>query len=779
MADAVSDDALDVALKRLRAAAGLTQEELAGRAGISARTVSDVERGLRTAIHGDTARRLASALGLRDEDRARFDTVARGRVPVAGPAARPGALPVPPTRLLGRSAELASITARLQSPDVRLLTLTGPGGIGKTRLALEGAVKVQALFAGGVFFVSLGELKDASLVAPELAKVIGVVETGSELVELLTARLAGKRTLLVLDTFEHLIPAAPLIYSLLLKCPQTTFLITSRSGLRLRGEYEFPVPPLEPPSATRDAQAEDIQRCAATALFWERAQAVRPDLDLEPETASLIAEICRKLDGLPLAIELAAARVKHLPLAAIREQLEHRLELLVGGQLDLPLRQRAIRDTVAWSHDLLGSREQTLFRRLSVFAGGWSLDALDNVAGGADDTGGDLLDGISTLVDQSMVVLEPNRPDPRYNMLDVVREYAAARLSDAGETDEIERRHALHYLKLCEAAEPQLVGAGHKDWFRRLDVDRGNLRRGIAWTIDHSETVLALRYTIALWRYWRQLGEFAEGRRWSNAALAVAGDATPSLRAKALHAAAALAFPQADHARMAELASEAIPLAHKSDDPMDLRDALTVSGLAAMCQGRYDDALEPYTECVAICRRLGTSWQLATSHLNLADALLHSGHAEEAVAALQEALRLYRELGDDIFAARVLNHIAHAALAENDLDRADHLGREALASVAEQAERQGIAECLETLAAVGAARLEMERAATLAGAAASIREAIASRPAPFDVAITGRLLDRTRSTMTEKRWHHTWEKGRALDSVAAVAYALENQADTA
>jgi transcriptional regulator with XRE-family HTH domain len=308
MADAVSYDALDVALKKFRQAAGLTQEELADRAGISARTVSDVERGLRTAIHGDTARRLASALGLRDEDRARFDTVARGPVHVGGPAGRPGALPVPPTRLLGRSAELASITARLQSPDVRLLTLTGPGGIGKTRLALEGAVQVQALFAGGVFFVSLGELKDASLVAPELAKVIGVVETGSELVELLTARLAGKRTLLVLDTFEHLILAAPLIYSLLLKCPQTTFLITSRSGLRLRGEYEFPVPPLEPPSATRDAQAEDIQCCAATALFWERAQAVRPDLDLEPETASLIAEICRKLDGLPLAIELAAAK---------------------------------------------------------------------------------------------------------------------------------------------------------------------------------------------------------------------------------------------------------------------------------------------------------------------------------------------------------------------------------------------------------------------------------------------------------------------------------------
>jgi predicted ATPase/transcriptional regulator with XRE-family HTH domain len=773
MVDAVTYDALGVALKKLRAAAGMTQEELADRAGISARTVSDVERGLRMVVHGDTARRLASALGLGDEDRARFDALARGLAAAAGPAARGGALPAPPTRLLGRSRELASITARLQSLDVRLLTLTGPGGIGKTRLALEAAVQVQSLFGGGVYFVALGELEDASLVGPELAKVIGVIETGPELVDLLTMRLVGRRALVVLDTFEHLIPAAPLVYSLLLNCPQTTFLVTSRSGLRLRGEHEFPVPPLELPSATLDVQPEDILRWPATALFWERAQAVRPDLDLDPETASLIADICRKLDGLPLAIELAAARVKHLPLAAIREQLEHRLELLVGGPLDLPLRQRAIRDTVGWSHDLLGSREQTLFRRLSAFAGGWSLDALENVAGSADDIG-DPLDGISALVDQSLVVLEPNRPDPRYDMLDVVREYAAARLSDAGETDEIERRHALHYLTLSEAAEPHLVRAGHKDWFRRLDVDRGNLRRGMAWTVDHGETVLALRYTVALWRYWRQLGEFAEGRRWSNAALAVAGNATPSLRAKALCAAAALAFPQADHARMAELAGEAIRLAHQSDDPMDLRNALTVQGFVAMCQGRYADALEPYTECLAICRRLGISWHLATSHLNLAAALLHSGRVEEAVAGLQEALRLYRELGDDIFAARVLNHIAHAALAENDVARADRLAREALASIAEQGERQGIAEGLETLAAVAAARSEVERAATLAGAAAAIREAIASHAAPFDVAITGRLLDRTKATVTEKPWHRAWDRGRALDSAAAVAYALES-----
>jgi transcriptional regulator with XRE-family HTH domain len=295
--EVVTEHKLSVSLKKLRATAGLTREELADRAGISVRTVSDVERGLRTAVHGDTARRLSSALGLGEDDRARFEAVARGPVAAAPPAARPGALPVPPTRLLGRSRELDSITARLQGSEVRLLTLTGPGGIGKTRLALQAAVQLQAIFGGGVFFVVQGKLKDASLVAPELAKVIGVVETGPALMELLTRRLAGRRALVVLDTFEHLIPAAPLVYSLLLNCPETTFLVTSRSALRLGGEHEFPVPPLELPAATRQAQPEDIGRWPATALFWEHAQAVRPDLDLDPETASLIAEICRKLDG--------------------------------------------------------------------------------------------------------------------------------------------------------------------------------------------------------------------------------------------------------------------------------------------------------------------------------------------------------------------------------------------------------------------------------------------------------------------------------------------------
>jgi predicted ATPase/transcriptional regulator with XRE-family HTH domain len=766
-----ADDRLGASLKKMRLAAGMTQEELAERAGVSARTVSDLERGLRSVVHRDTANRLASALGLADEQRRKFDALARGRETSPLPVPQAGPLPHMPTPLLGRSHELEVISAALEGSDVRLLTLTGPGGIGKTRLALEAARRIQGAFVGGVFFVSLGDVKDALLVAPELAKAIGVVETGADLQELIIKRLAGPRTLVVLDTFEHLVPAAPLVYAVLLNASDTTFLVTSRSALRLRGEHEFPVPPLELPTERGEVTPEEITRWPATALFWDRAKAVRPDMELDPPTALLVADICRKLDGLPLAIELAAARIKHLPLTAVRDQLDYRLQLLVGGQLDLPLRQRAMRDTVAWSHDLLGIRESKLFRRLSAFSGGWSLRAVENVCGSVDEVG-HALDGISTLVDQNLVALDRNDPDARYDMLGVIREYAAQRLLEAGETEEIRRRHALHYLVVAEEAEPNLVRVGHEEWFRRLDVERGNLRLAMAWAIERGETVLALRYTAALWRYWRQLGEFVEGRRWSEAALSMSGEAPASLRAKALGAASALALPQGDYVRLAEVAAEATRLALQTNDPMDLRNALTVTGLVAMGERRYGDALEPFRESLAICRRLGLSWQLATSHLNLGVALLSAGSPEDADDSFEEGLRVYRQLGDDIFAARITNASAHAALARDDIERADRLARSALAEVSRHGERQGIAEGLVTLAAVAAARSDPDRAATLSGAAAAIRETIAFQQAPFELVITQSLLERVRKTMGEGRWHISWEAGHALNAESAVALAL-------
>jgi predicted ATPase/transcriptional regulator with XRE-family HTH domain len=767
-------DMLGETLRRLRQAAGMTQEELAERAGISVRAISDTERGLRSAVHADTARRLAVALGLDGEARDMFDALARGRPAGAPPAGPTSGVPEVPTPLVGRSRELEAITAALAGRAMRLLTLTGPGGIGKTRLAAEAASRMRESFSGGVYFVSLGEARDAALVVPEVAKAIGATETGTDLQELLVKRLAGRRALIVLDTFEHLTAAAPQVYAAMLGSPEITFLVTSRSALRLRGEQQFPVPPLELPTETDEVSPDELAWWPATALFWERALAVRPDLMLDVPAAALVAEICRKLDGLPLAIELAAARVRHLPLPAVRDQLADRLRLLVGGTLDLPRRQRTIRDTVAWSYGLLDPRAARLFRRLAVFSGGWDLASAESVWGGADEAGS-ALEGISALVDQSLVVLDDAHPNGRYYMLDVIREYAAARLAESGEADEICERHALYYLAVAEEAEPNLARAGHRGWFRRLDAERGNFRRAIAWTIERGETVLALRYAAALWRYWRQRGEFTEGRRWAESALSMPGEAPGSLRARALWGASALAFPQGDYQRLAALASEAMDLAKLSEDPMDMRNALTAAGFVAVGQGRYQDALDAFGECVAICQRLGPSWQLATSQLNLGAALLHIGRPGDADAAFTDGLRIYRQLGDDVFAARVTNQRAQAALAQGRIDQAAALARDALTEFTSHAEQQGIAEGLETLAAVAAAWSDPGRAATLAGAAAAIKETIAASQLP-DLIITSRFLREAEQKADPGQWRASWQAGQSLTASDAVRYALSGPA---
>jgi predicted ATPase len=632
-------------------------------------------------------------------------------------------------------------------PPVRLLTLTGPGGIGKTRLALEVAAREQASFPDGVFVVSLGDVHDPDLVAPAIAQAIGVVEIGEGIPLLIERRLAGRRALILLDTFEHLMPAALLVSSLLVRAPESKFLVTSRRRLNLRGEHELPVPPI------------DLN--AAVALFADRAAT-------NAEDREVVEDICRKLDGLPLAIELAAARAKHLPLRALADQLSRRLNLLSDGPADLPRRHRAIAETVAWSHDLLSAPERALYHRLAVFSGGWSLESAKAVCDVED-----ALAGISALVDHSLAVLIGDQAAARYDMLDVIREYAAERLVESGQAEATARAHALHYLEVAEAGEANLVGARQDEWARRLDLERGNLRSAIAWSIEHDDKVVALRFTVALWRYWRHSGQYAEGRRWSESALAMPGNAPASLRAKALWATAFLAYPQGDYTRMSELATEGIGTARESGDPMDIRNALTVVGQVAMCEGRYEEALEPFRQSLEICRRLGLTWQLGTSYLNLGNAVLHSGQPVEAERIYAEGLTVYRELGDTTFAARMTNWIAHVALAQEDLARADALAREALTDFATQRDRMGVAEAIDTLAAVAAGRGDPDRAARLDGAGAAIHARIASKPAPYEQAITRRLIQVSEAAAGHDQWLVAWTAGHALSLDVAVDYALE------
>jgi predicted ATPase/DNA-binding XRE family transcriptional regulator len=707
----LDDLPLGLILRRHRASAGLTQEALAELAGISTRTVSDVERGLRHAVYRDTAERLAEALRLEGEERVRFEAIASGRrraastQPFAAETPTVG-IPLQLTTLIGRERELDLVLAAIGADEHRLLTITGPGGIGKTRLAVEAATKVSVGREGSTFFIPLAANRDPELVAAAVAHAVGVRHTNEPPAEALRDYLLHRRTLLVLDTFEHVLDAAPLVGDLLASCPGLTILVTSRAALRLRGEHEIALAPLDLPPEFRAPHVGDLSRYSAVTLFMDRARAATPDIKLDDETGPIVAEICRRVDGLPLAIELAAARVKHLSLAALRDQLEHRLRVLVGGPRDLPPRHQAMDAAISWSYDLLEPHEQQLFRQLSIFAGGWTLEAAQSVCARGDRPE-DALDGTSTLVDKSLVFLtESADGNFRYTMLDVIHEYASERRGGSEQADELGLRHADYFLRLAEDAEPALGGMEQDAWFHRLDAENENLRAALRHSVDRGDAERALRLSGALWQFWRRRGDIAEGRSWLEAALAMPGAADPRSRGKALWGAAWLAYHQSDFGRSESLGQQLNSSAREAGDRLGVRNALTILGKVATARSRFSQAIEPFREALAICRELGSGWLLATSVFNLGTATLLAGDLGGAEVLLDEAITLYRDVGDAHFAARVLGSLAYPALLRGDIDRAASLTATSLRLSMELGDSWGIAEALERISAVRAARGE-------------------------------------------------------------------------
>ena len=765
----MNDTTLGPLLRRYRRDAGLTQEELAERAGISARTVSDVERGLRSGIYRDTAARIAAAVSMSPDDQAVFEAAAR-RPRADRPRAEPltTALPMTPNRLIGRERELAAIRAELLDQSVRLVTLTGTGGIGKTRLAIEAASAVRPDFSDGTCFVSLEEAREPTIVPMLMARALGLKPARDPAVRLVVQRIGDQRILLVLDTFEHVLDAAPLVADLLAGCPRLTVLVTSRAPLRLRGEHELSVPPL----------GVDVDG-PASALFAERALAVRPDAAVrgQPE---LVADVCRRLDGLPLAIELAAARVRHLPLAAIRDRLENRLDLLTGGPRDLPPRQRAMRDTVGWSYDLLEPNGQWLLRRLSVFAG-WTLDSAVAVCI-RGDAPVDVLAELSSLVDHSLVVLaELSIGEPRYRMLDAVGDFARQRLDALGETGPAARAHLAHYLALVEQAEPELRRAGQRDWHHRLDTELPNLRRAFQWAVQSADAQSALRLAAGMWMFWLWQGGFAEGRRWLADAIGLVHDDSADVAAalaKALWGAAWLAYDQADFIDAAALGESLLQLSGRTGNQIDVRNALTLRGMSAMAEGRYLQAIPSFERALQICRELSPDstppaafqpeWLLATSALNLGAAGLHAGDLPRAEALLAEARTRYRDLGDGAYEARAIRYLATCRLQHGDLATANDLLRTCV--LTEPGGDWGLAESLDGLSLVMAAEGDSYRAALLAGAAESLRDRIGASPHPFDIAFGEpyrRLLD-------QDAWDDGWQAGSELPVSEVIETALSS-----
>ena len=716
-------------LRQHRLVAGLTQEALAERAGLSPRGVQLLERGLRATPRAETLRLLADALDL--DEAARAALVAATRPELATQPAsiaarlRPTRLPIPPTALVGREREVASACTLLrlanQPSGTRLLTVTGPGGVGKTRLALAIAAELAADFRAGVAWCELASLVDPAAASGAVAGAFGIRD-GGEGTLLEELKLVDQPLLLVLDNCEHLLPAMPLIGHALATCPHLVVLATSRARLRLRGEREFPLSPLALPAAraTGASPLAGLAGVAAVRLFVARAVEVSPDFTLTPENAAAVAAICRRLDGLPLALELAAARVKLLPPAALLSRLEQRLSFLSDGARDLPARQQTLRDTIAWSHGLLSPAEQTLFRRLAVFTGGFTLDAVEAVCG-ADEARDDApasqptlsplnrcstLDVFASLGDHSLLrTLEPTDGAARWSMLETVREYAQECLTASAEEPCVRQAHAAYFCALAECAEPELTGPARALWLDRLETEHDNLRAALAWAVTQDATT-ALRLAGALWRFWYVRGYLREGRDWAEAALAQAGG-SPAQRARALYTAGDLAQEQGDYEHATPLLEEGRDAAIQAGEPEIAARCLSGLAFIARNQGSYETADGLLREALALQRDLGDRRAIACTLGNLGGLAQNRRDEAEAEQLLAEALVSFRALGDRPMAADIMANLAILANQQGEHPRAAGLAEEALETYRAQGDRQGSATVLVALA--NAARGEGNR----------------------------------------------------------------------
>ena len=725
-------------------------------------------------------------------------------------------LPVQPTPLVGREREVAQVCERLLSPEVRLLTLTGPGGTGKTRVGLQAAADLLEEFEDGVFFVTLATLTDPALVAPTLTQALGVAESGEKQPEAALREFVRDRELLILmDNFEQVLEATPLLEELLAAAPRLKVLATSRAALRLYGEHEFPVPPLELPDPTHAQPPERLTQYEAVRLFVERARAVKPDFSVTNENAPAVAEICVRLDGLPLAIELAAARTRLLPPRAMLAKLGSRLKLLTGGARNLPERQRTLRGAIEWSYELLTPEERTLFARLSVFAGGRTLEAIETVCDPEGEL--DTLDGLGSLLEKSLLRQEEGPSgEPRFVMLETIHEYAREKLGESGEDEEFRRRHAEHFLALAEEAEPELKGAQQLEWLDRLEEEYDNLRAALAWSFGAGEVEEGLRIAGALTRFWHVRGHLSEGRRWLEEGLAKAGDGVaPSARAKALvglgvavdvqegdYEKAAPLYEEGlalfrelgdregianclwnlgimvgmiggDHGRGEALLEESLGIYRKLGDEHGIASLLNALAMVASAQGDFARAATLYEDALTLSREAGDASGVARGLGNMSYAVLLLGDHERVTALAEEALAMSREQGNTLFTFVALGNLGLACRERGDHERAAASLVEALTIGLEIGEKLGVVESLEMMAGLAGILKEDQRAGRLWGAAQAWREATGAHLADAERALHEPRLTAARSRLGDALWEEALAEGRAMTLKRAAAYALE------
>ncbi|MDQ4129454.1 MAG: adenylate/guanylate cyclase domain-containing protein [Actinomycetota bacterium] len=694
--------------------------------------------------------------------------------------AHPNNLPLQLTSFVGRERELAHIRKLLA--ENRLLTLTGPGGAGKTRVALQLAAEVSDEFEDGVFFVALASVHDPDLVASVIAQSLGLPEAAwpppsgqapgggtRPAVERLLEYLRERELLLVLDNFEQVLPAAPVLTQLLEASPGLKVVVTSRAVLRLYGEHEFAVPPLELPDPRHLPDLPTLSQYEAVALFVQRATAVKPGFSVTNQNAPAIAEICARLDGLPLAIELAAARVRLLTPEAILARLGSRLRLLVGGARDLPKRQQTLREAIDWSYELLEPAEQRLFARLGVFVGGWSLEEAEAVCGPPEELGIEVFEGLSSLAEKSLVrVRDEDSPEPRSAMLETIREFALERLAASGEQERLRRRHAEAYLALAEQAEPELVGNERRRWLDRLERDHDNFRSALAWAIQQGEVETALRLPGAVWRLWQARGYLDEGRRWTEETLGLPGaESNPRVFAKALAAAGGIAHWRADVDGQLLYYQRYLEVARHIGDGALAGDALYGLGFPYVYRGEPEKTAASFEESRSLYEAAGDRLGVARVQWARATIDLISGDFETAAREMDRSLAVTREMGDRFLSGWNMWGLGMAAYLEGDFPTARAFWRRGLELFAEDRDHSAIVFHLESLASLAAAEGASERAARLTAAARALR---VSRGTVLDDSFVARPAPE--KDLGPETFAAAWAEGQAMTVDEAVSYAL-------
>jgi predicted ATPase/class 3 adenylate cyclase len=723
----------------------------------------------------------------------------------------PNNLPAQTTQFIGRDEEMAEILAIFNDHNVRLITLTGPGGTGKTRLSQEAAAEMLDDYPDGIYFIPLAPISDPDLVPSTIARTIGVREGGGlPPLDNLKSYLKDQQMLLILDNFEQVMDATLVASELLIAAPSLKLIVTSRIPLRVRGEQEYPVSPLDVPSA--EMEIEDVSEIECVQLFVALAQAANPRFELNEQNAPAVAEICRQLDGLPLAIEIAAARSRMLSPQAMLKRLDESLKLLTGGPKDLPARQQTLRGAIDWSYDLLEAAERTLFARLGVFVGGFTFEAVEAVCNPQDEL--DVLGGVETLLDNSLVrVASSNDEEPRFELLQTIREYALEKLRDTGELEAVRQHHAVYFNQKSDEIMWQLYSTNSVEYLKVLETEQDNFRAALTWSLESPERIgVGIQIAYRIFWFWYRYGHFHEGRDWCERLLSRTGDmGRHPLRAMVLATVGMMAMWEGDLNEAVEHSLESLEIWRVLEEPEGMGFSLLTLGVVLLNQGQ-DDRARPYLEeSIEVFGEIGATWIQGTSLVHLANVALGQGDIESALDYLEMGEKIARQVGDPwqiAFAinnrgevarvlgeydkahryyieteqfyqqadaigdqARLVHTLAYIAQHEGDLEIAEAKFRESLESFLKLGNKRGITECLAGLGGLAAERGEFEMAVPLLSASETLLKSFGAAWWPADRVEFERNLEIARSALEPRDFEDLWSQGEKLSLEEAVNFA--------